>query len=225
MLDFLIDIDTKIFLFFNGMHAPFWDSFMGYFTGKAIWVPMYVSSAYIIFRNCHWKAAVCISIGIVLTIVLSDQICATIIRPVVERVRPARLENPISAFVHIVDGYRGGAYGFPSCHAANSFALAVFLSFLFCKRWFALFVLLWAAMNSYSRLYLGVHYPGDLIVGAIVGSCFGWAGYTTSRLIVSQIKISGKPVSVTSFHHTGIMIAIGCATAVYILIRSLADIF
>ncbi len=108
-------------------------------------------------------------ISIVLTIVYADQICATLIRPLVERMRPSNPNNPISEWVHIVNGKRGGRYGFPSCHAANSFGLAFFVMLLFKNRLLTLFILLWAALNSYSRIYIGVHYPGDLIAGMLVG--------------------------------------------------------
>lgn len=99
----------------------------------------------------------------------ADQVGATVIRPVVCRLRPANLENPISEFVQIVNGYRGGRYGFPSCHAANTFGLAFFLFYLFRNRALNWFIMLWAVVTCYSRSYLGVHYPGDLLVGAFVG--------------------------------------------------------
>ncbi len=183
MLDFLIDIDSQIFLFFNGLHLPYFDHFMMAFTGKLIWVPMYASILYILFRRFGWKVALCYTFAIPLVIFCTDQLCATIIRPWVERLRPTNLDNPINSLVHIVDGYRGGKYGFPSCHAANSFALAIFLSFLFAKRRFTIFILIWALLNSYTRLYLGVHYPGDLIIGAIVGSSIGYLGYRLAKSI------------------------------------------
>ena len=187
MLDFLINIDTQIFLFFNSLHLPFFDHFMMTFSGKWIWVPMYVSILYILFRRYDWKVAMCYTFSISLVIVCSDQLCATFIRPWVERLRPTHIDNPISDFVHVVDGYRGGKYGFPSCHAANSFALASFLAFLFANRRFTIFILLWAFVNSYSRLYLGVHYPGDLIIGAIVGGLIGYVGYRVGNLVSDRL--------------------------------------
>ena len=82
-------------------------------------------------------------------------------------------ENPIVDLAHIVNGYRGGSYGFPSCHAANSFGLAMYVVFLFRKRWLSVFIITWAVLNCYTRIYLGVHYPGDLIVGHLVGKGYG----------------------------------------------------
>lgn len=187
MLDFLIDIDTQILLFFNGLHCSFFDYFMKAFTGKLIWVPMYATMLYILFRRFGWKVALCFTIGIACAIALADQIGASMIRPAVERYRPSNINNPIHTLVHIVDGYRGGRYGFPSCHAANSFALATFLSLLFAKRRFTLFIFIWAITTAYSRLYLGVHYPGDLFVGALIGSASGWLSYRISKKIANEI--------------------------------------
>ena len=187
MLDFLIDIDTQILLFFNGLHFPFFDYFMKAFSGKLIWVPMYATMLYILFRRFGWKVALCFTIGIACAIALADQIGASMIRSAVERYRPSNLNNPIHTLVHIVDGYRGGRYGFPSCHAANSFALATFLSLLFTKRRFTIFIFIWAITTAYSRLYLGVHYPGDLLVGALLGSASGWLTYSISKKIAKEI--------------------------------------
>lgn len=117
IVKFLSEIDTSIFLSFNGIHSPFWDYFMTSFTGKIIWVPMYATILYILLKNFHWKAVLCYVAAIALTITFADQMCSSLIRPVVARLRPANLENPIVDMVYIVNGYRGGSYGFPSCHA------------------------------------------------------------------------------------------------------------
>lgn len=144
LIKILSEIDTNIFLFFNGIHSPFWDYFMTSFTGKIIWVPMYATILYILLKNFHWKAVLCYVMAIALTITFADQVCSSLIRPVVARLRPANLENPIVDMVYIVNGYRGGSYGFPSCHAANSFGLALYVVFTFRKRWLSLFIIAWA---------------------------------------------------------------------------------
>ena len=139
------------------------------FSGKWIWVPMYVSIFYVIVRNFNWQMALWCVIAVALTIIFADQVCATVIRPLVCRLRPTNPENPLSELVQIVNDYRGGRYGFPSCHAANTFGLAFFIFYLFRNRALNWFIMLWAIVTCYSRSYLGVHYPGDLLVGAIVG--------------------------------------------------------
>lgn len=187
MIEWLDNIDTQVFLTLNGLHAPFWDSFMKVFSGKWVWIPMYASILFLLLKNYRWRQTAVVVVCIAMAILLADQISGTLIRPVVERMRPANLANPISQFVHIVDGYRGGLYGFPSCHAANSFALAMFLAAFFANRQLSLAFFAWAAVNSYSRIYLGVHYPGDLIVGAAIGMSIGWFAAGIARYGVSYI--------------------------------------
>ncbi len=183
MLEFLNHIDTSVFLFFNGMHTPFLDRFMMLFTGRFIWIPMYAAILIVLLRTHGVKSAGIYVLAIALAITLTDQTCATFIRPMVERLRPSNLENPLSALTIVVDDYRGGSYGFPSCHSANSFALATFMAFLFPRRRMLMFIFGWAALNSYTRLYLGVHYPGDLLVGAVIGSAFGYLCYRIANYL------------------------------------------
>ena len=140
MLEFLNQIDTSVFLFFNGMHTPFLDRFMMLFTGRFIWIPMYAAILIVLLRTHGVKSAGIYVLAIALAITLTDQTCATFIRPMVERLRPSNLENPLSALTIVVDDYRGGSYGFPSCHSANSFALATFMAFLFPRRRMLMFI-------------------------------------------------------------------------------------
>ena len=187
MIDWLNTIDTYVFLALNGLHAPYFDAFMKLFTGKWIWVPMYAAVLFAVVRNYRGRQTLAVLVCVALAITIADQVCATLIRPEVCRLRPSNPENPLSEMVHIVGGYRGGSYGFPSCHAANSFALASFLTLLFANRKLSLFIFAWAVLNSYSRVYLGVHYPGDLLVGAIIGTAAGLAmafaaGYVADRV-------------------------------------------
>ena len=203
MIDWLNTIDTQVFLALNGLHAPYFDVFMKLFTGKWIWVPMYAAVLFAVVRNYRWRQTLVVLVCVALAITIADQVCATLIRPEVCRLRPSNPENPLSEMVHIVGGYRGGSYGFPSCHAANSFALASFLTLLFANRKLSLFIFAWAVLNSYSRVYLGVHYPGDLLVGAIIGTVAGLvmafaAGYVADRVDRPHLKPSVNTGVVTS---------------------------
>lgn len=234
LLDTLINIDSRVFLFFNGIHAPFWDWFMYMFSGRFIWVPMYAAVLYMLYRNYSWKTATIYLVAIALTITIADQSCATYIRPYVERLRPSNLDNRLSILTHVVNGYRGGSYGFPSCHAANSFAFAAFAGLMVKRRWFTLFVFGWAVVNCYTRVYLGVHYPGDLLVGALIGMAVGSVVYCCARALA---KVMANPdgrfgyrrwpmggMSLT-FRDTSVVMIVGWMTVAYIAAVSLVRLW
>ena len=168
-LQWLIDIDEQLLLAINGCHNEYFDHFMYLFSDRWIWVPMYVAILYVMVRNFSIRKTIVCMIAIALTITIADQVGASLIRPIVERLRPSNPDNPISEAVHIVNNYRSGKYGFPSCHAANTFGLAFFVCFLFRRRWLTAFLMFWAVVTCYSRVYLGLHYPGDLLFGMILG--------------------------------------------------------
>lgn len=221
MIDFINTLDTKVFLELNQMHAPFWDYFMSAFSGKVIWVPMYATVAYLMFKNLSWKVALSFLIAIALIIALSDMTCAKVIRPFAERLRPANIENPISHMVHIVENYRGGAYGFPSCHAANSFAFVTFLAMIIKNRLLFAFAFSWAVVNCYSRIYLGVHYTGDIIVGALVGSIIAWLVVTATRKIVTEKFEYNQP----EYQHAGIFPIVQVLIIVGIAVYSFIKVY
>ena len=185
----LSDIDARLLLIVNGAHSPFFDSVMWCISGRWVWVPFYAVLAYLLFRRMSWKRASICLVTIGLIILAADQTCATLIRPEIGRLRPANLNNPLSSFVHIVNGYRGGRYGFPSCHAANTFALAVFMSLVIRHKWFTVMMFSWAFIVSYSRMYLGVHYFGDLFCGATIGSLFAVLFYYLQNYLFKRLNI------------------------------------
>ncbi len=169
MFETLQQLDQHLLLTLNSLHTPYWDHFMWFVSAKLTWAPMYAALLFVLYKNFNFRIASLTLIAIVLTIVYADQISASVIRPLVERMRPSNPDNPLSEFIHLVNGKRGGRYGFPSCHAANSFGLAFMIWFLLRQKGLSFFLLGWAILNSYSRIYLGVHYPGDLIGGLLVG--------------------------------------------------------
>lgn len=185
----LSDIDARLLLIVNGAHSPFFDSVMWCISGRWIWLPFYAVLAYLLFRRMSWKRASICLVTIGLIILTADQTCATLIRPEIGRLRPANLNNPLSSFVHVVNGYRGGRYGFPSCHAANTFALAVFMSLVIRHKWFTVMMFSWAFVVSYSRMYLGVHYFGDLFCGATIGSLFAVLFYYLQNYLFKRLNI------------------------------------
>lgn len=185
----LSDIDARLLLIVNGAHSPFFDAVMWCISGRWIWLPFYAVLAYLLFRRMSWKRASICLVTIGLIILAADQTCAILIRPEIGRLRPANLNNPLSSFVHVVNGYRGGRYGFPSCHAANTFALAVFMSLVIRHKWFTVMMFSWAFVVSYSRMYLGVHYFGDLFCGATIGSLFAVLFYYLQNYWFKRLNI------------------------------------
>lgn len=188
-MDFLINLDTDIFLFLNRMHSAFADSVMKLSSDRFVWVPLYAALLVALVRSFGWRKALIISVTAAAAVAAADQLCATIIRPEVQRLRPANLANPLSALVHVVDGYRGGSYGFPSCHAANTFALVGLMLPLVRNLRFGIVMVSWALLNCYSRIHLGVHYPGDLLVGGIIGGSIGTVCYYIDRLLAFGGKV------------------------------------
>jgi len=159
--------DTNLFLFINGIHASFFDGIMFAISAKLTWVPLYIAALYVVIKK--WKReSVWVILALVLCIVIADQVSSGIIKHAVQRLRPSHAED-LKGMVHLVKGYGGGMFGFVSSHAANSFGFALLSSILFKNRKYTFVIFGWAALLSYSRVYLGVHYPGDIFGGMIVG--------------------------------------------------------
>lgn len=177
MLTYLQEIDTQLFLYLNSLHVDWLDQPMALLTGRWIWIPFYIALSVMIYFRVGFQKILIALVLIGLAIVVTDQICASVIRPYVARLRPANIDSPISDMVHIVNGYRGGQYGFPSCHASNTFWLAAFMSLLLKRKWITAMMISWALFQCYTRIYLGLHYPGDILAGAIVGSLIGSSFY------------------------------------------------
>ncbi|RXQ97555.1 phosphatase PAP2 family protein [Ancylomarina salipaludis] len=181
MLETLNQLDQELLLFLNSLHSPFFDSLMYLISGKLVWGLFYLSIIVHIYKTYGWRNCIYLVIAIALVITCCDQMASGILKPTFQRFRPSRSPE-LADLVHIVNGYRGGKYGFASSHAANVFGLATFCSLLFRKRYISIFLFSWAVVVSYSRIYLGVHYPGDIIVGTIIGLLFGYAIYKSLPL-------------------------------------------
>lgn len=171
-----IDRDKELLLFLNGSHSLFWDGFMSVVTDTKTWIPAAVVLLYIILKNNKPVQGIIILAMLALTVVLADQFSSGFCKPYFARYRPTQ-DPEIMYFVHVVDGYRGGMYGFISSHAANTFAVAVFISLLIRNKWLTVMMIGWALLPSYSRIYLGVHYPGDILCGALAGSIIACLTY------------------------------------------------
>lgn len=166
-IDIIKKWDQEFFLFLNGLHNGFFDGFMFAFGQKIVWIPFMISVVYILIKQARRNSVWLIS-ALILCIVLADQIASGIIKDSVQRLRPSR-DPSLSVLVHLINGYTGGKYGFVSSHAANTFGFALLSSFLFRRMIYTVTVFLWAAVIAYSRIYLGVHYPLDILGGIFVG--------------------------------------------------------
>lgn len=167
MLDFLQNLDSDLLLWINGMHCSYFDSFMWTVSKMASWSLIAVVAIVINARK-GWKPALFFVLALALAVALADQISSGLIKNLVERPRPTHAPE-LKALVHVVRDYRGGPFGFVSSHAANAFAVAVVLGCMLPHRAALGSLLAWASLQCYSRMYLGVHYPGDILCGAIVG--------------------------------------------------------
>lgn len=184
MLDRLISFDERLFSILNGLHSPFFDKLMFFISGVPEWIPMYVLIIGWIVYKFRWKA-ILIFVTFILLITLSDQISVQI-KLAVDRLRPCK-DPDIRPWVHIVNGYCSGRFGFVSSHAANTFALATYTSLILKNKYYTTFILIWATVVSYSRIYLGVHFPGDILCGAMLGAILGYGLYRLYRFAERKI--------------------------------------
>jgi len=181
----LIDYDKDLFLSINGSNSIFWDGFMWVYTSTIVWIPLFLVMLYVIIKNNKLKEALLIIGMAALLVFLCDRISSGFFKPFFKRFRPSQ-DPEIMYLVDIVNGYRGGRYGFISSHAANSFGIAVFTCLLLKNRAYTLAILSWAIINSYSRIYLGVHYTGDVICAIILGTILGYLIYLLYKYIYSK---------------------------------------
>lgn len=185
----ILDFDKELFLYLNSFHNNFWDTIMLMITRKETWVPFYLIIVFYVIKNYHSKS-ILILLFMALTILASDQI-SVIIKETVQRLRPVH-EPTIEHLVHNVFR-KGGLHGFVSSHAANTFAIFVFTSRIFKNRNYFLLLFFWAAIVSYSRIYIGVHYPLDIIGGAFLGWLLGVVFYKLLMFIEDHFFIARSP--------------------------------
>lgn len=217
MIETLNGLDISITTALNSLHNQFFDNFMWLVSATKTWIILYLVIIALLFIK-NWKQAILIILMIALCIAIADQISSGIIKNAVERLRPSR--NPeLHDIIHIVNDYRGGLYGFVSSHAANTFALIFLLSLIFRKWYFYLAGFSWATIISYSRIYLGVHFLGDILGGVAIGLISGYVCYVLyKRIGKTKILNTETSLSFSESYPITIIIAMGMSFLTFAII-------
>ena len=197
MMDYLIHIDQLWLLALNGAHAPWADTLFWWISKSYVWFPLYALLIGLLVKQFGWKLGLIYTALLIAAVGLSDYISSGIIKHLVCRPRPTH-EPALEGLVHIVNGYTGGQYGFVSSHAANTMSLTVMFALIWKQinnhGWW---LLTYVILNCYSRMYLGVHYPGDILGGMLVGAVVAIVVYVIAQPLVERwAELSGGDVSV-----------------------------
>ncbi|MCL6217437.1 phosphatase PAP2 family protein [Zunongwangia pacifica] len=184
----LIELDHKLFLYLNNLGSETWDGMWIVISDKWMAIPLYALLLFLLFKKFDWKYSVVTMVCIALLITCTDQM-SNVFKDFFMRPRPCRQEG-VTEFARII-AERCGKYGFYSAHASSTFALAFFLGSIFKKKIPSLigYLLVWASLVAYSRIYLGVHYPGDILIGAIFGILYGYLLYLLQQFAVKKLKL------------------------------------
>lgn len=178
----LSEIDRYLILSLNGSDSLFWDGCMKVYTSMIIWMPLAIMLVYVLVKNNSMKDFLILVVCIAAVVTLTDVISSGICKPFFERWRPTR--DPVLMYmIDVVNETRGKDFGFTSSHAANSFGIATFVIMLIKNRALTISLVIWASMNAFTRIYLGVHYPGDIVAGTFTGVSVGLLVYFIYYLI------------------------------------------
>ena len=222
----LIELDKQLLLWFNGSDSLFLDGMAKTLTTASTWIPMYLGLFYMVLKNNdNFQRVLLILAAAGLCVFFAGSLNDLIVKPEVARWRPAR-DTEIAMMVDVVNDYRGGRYGFFSAHAANTFSIAIFFCWLVRCRLLSLALITWSFINCWTRLYLGVHFPGDILVGLLWGGLVGTLVYylyfRVSRRFSIKRQLVSKYYTTTGYlhHDCEIPIAVLVFTIVVVLIIS-----
>ncbi len=192
LFEFLDHLDKDLLLYLQSQNTPLMDTLMAGITSKYNWLPLYLLLLLALFRQFRWQAVYSV-VAVVLLVILSDQITSSLIKPLFGRFRPCH-DPEIGHLVRIVTKC-GGLYGFVSGHASNSFAVTTFFLLLFGRTHrYVWWLLIWPIFVSYSRIYLGVHYPLDILGGALVGIILGYLVFVGTSKLSLKLPFGFTPV-------------------------------
>ena len=184
-MDWLVQLDTRLFLAINGLHSETWDGIMWWISGKMTWWPFYLILLGFLAWKKRWQL-VPMLLFIILVVTLTDQSSVHLFKNVFQRLRPCH-DPALEGLVHLVNNKCGGKYGFISSHAANAFGVALLVVLWSRKWWLTVLMLSWAMIISYSRIYLGVHYPGDVLAGGAWGAACGWLVFILFSMVYDRL--------------------------------------
>lgn len=196
----IIDFDKQLLLSLNGSESLFLDGLVKTLTTATTWIPLYMALLYLVVKNCDAVVKVAMVLaGAGLCVFIAGSLDDMIVKPLVARWRPTH-DGEIGMLVDIVNGYRGGNYGFFSAHASNTFSIAIFFALLIRSRVLTVALVIWSLVNCWTRMYLGVHYPGDIFCGLLWGGAVGtgiWYlyHYVYSRMFAPRDYVSSQYTS------------------------------
>lgn len=226
----LLMTDLGVLHFFNGSNNIMVDQLALVLTSGLTWIPLYLAIFYIIIRNNETMAQICLAVICALICVsLADGITDGIVKPYVARWRPNN--DPVIKYtIQVVGNLRGSGYSFFSAHAANTMSLAVFFSLLMRSKRLALFLVGWSLVNCWTRLYLGMHYPSDILcglaAGLVIGSLVYFVYYKIYHKIAPNITYISNQYTSTGYDHDDIdlILCVLVLTLVYAVLRALVQI-
>ena len=223
----LISLDKQWLLAVNGSDSLYLDRVAHVLTTALTWLPLYLSLFYVVLHNNeNFRKVLYVLAGAGLCVLLAGTVDDMIVKPMVARWRPTH-DPEIGMLVDVVDGYRGGRYGFFSAHASNTFSITVYFCWLIRSRLLSIALVIWSFTNCWTRMYLGVHFPGDILVGLtwglIVGTCVYYLYYrATRRLSTARHRMTSSTFTSTGYQRTDcdIPVAVLVFTLLYALIKS-----